>query len=378
MKRHLRAAEKHFAKSLKRYILNKAHIQRAMTEIEYIKMCKKLWQSVVANDVYAIKIFVEPLVDDDGRPCFSDKIHCVMVAQCDADGNVQMPFGYVKPDLEDVFYTAVCIGGPQVTQPKNLDDSRFLVGFFDIAGFKNLISDKSVSGIKSIYLRLISDVIDPLKPNYVKSHAINSKGELVPALMWCPIEVSYASDSIIIYAPCPNRPDLSPGFVQEFFKRCAMLFCASLRCGIPLRGAISYGPGVFDSKKRMFFGPPLVEASSLESKMDFIGVCLGKSMQNGLHIPITMVHILDAPLTDGGVEHSGGLVLDWPRVWRKYFEDSAADFLNKMCDETLPEKIRARYDHAIEFVRFSEDNSEWHNPEGHKIIEPDDWSAFSM
>lgn len=208
----------------------------------------------------------------------------------------------------------------------------------------------------------------------MKSKALNSEGQFVPALMWCPIEVSYASDSILISAPFSED---SPGFIEEFFKRCALLFCASIRCGAPLRGAISVGPGVFDIKKRIFLGPPLVEASSLESKMDFIGVAIAKSMQKIAHIPVPLVHISDPPLNAGGSDFFGGLVLDWPRIWRETFEDSAEKYLSEMCIDGLPEQIRARYQYAIEFFHFSDANSDWFNPEGYEENRPDDWSEFS-
>jgi hypothetical protein len=374
MKEHERAAEKSFLKSLRRYIDQNAHVRRELSEEEYVTICKNLWYAVETDDIFAMKIFVEPLVDFDGRPIFSDSIHCVLVARCDADGNVEIPNKYFRNDPENVFYTSVCVGSPRTVPTDDLDNSKYLIGFFDIAGFKNMVLDKKVSEIHSLYLSLIKNAVDPLKPSWVKSKTMDSSGSLVPALMWCPIDVSYASDSILISTPLSEE---SPGFVQEFFRRCALLFCASIRCGAPLRGALSVGPGVFDVKKRVFLGPPLVEASSLESKMDFIGVGIAKSMQEIKHIPVDLVHIADPPLSVGGSDFFGGLVLDWPRVWRKQFEDSAETYLSEMCKDNLPEKIRARYQYAIDFFHFSEANSNWFNPEGHRAIEPDDWSEFS-
>jgi hypothetical protein len=375
MKKHERAAERNFQKSLKRYISALAHERRGLTAEEYEQTCRKLWDSVKTDDIFAMKIFVEPLADFDGRPIMSDSIHCILVAPCDADGNVDMPSDYSRNDPEGVFHSAVCIGSPRTVSKTDPDNSTYMIGFFDISGFKNLVMENPVSAIQSLYLKLIEDVVDPLKPSWVKSKAMDSAGKLVPALMWCPIEVAYASDSILIYAPLSEE---SPGFVEEFFRRCALLFCASLRCGIPLRGALSVGPGVFDPKKRIFLGPPLVEASSLESKMDHIGICISKSVQGMPHVPIRYVQISEPPLSEGGQSLFGGLVLDWPRVWRKHFQDSAEGYLRDICPKNGAAKIRARYQHAIDFFHFSEQNSEWFNPEGYKAIEPDDWTEFGV
>jgi hypothetical protein len=55
-----------------------------------------------------------------------------------------------------------------------------------------------------------------------------------------------------------------PRFIEEFFRRAALLFCVALRSGVPLRGAVTFGQGAFHAKTSVFVRAPLVEASGLE------------------------------------------------------------------------------------------------------------------
>jgi hypothetical protein len=134
---------------------------------------------------------------------------------------------------------------------------------------------------------------------------------------------------------------------------------------------ITIGEGVFDEKRRVFIGDPLVEASSLEQELDWIGVVLGCSMQAEIRIPPHLVQMFEPPMTPKGEKLFGGLALDWPRIWRKLYTDSALTYLAEMSSGNLPPDIKARYEHAAQFFEFSASHQNWCIPEGMEMITPD-------
>lgn len=219
------------------------------------------------------------------------------------------------------------------------------------------------------YLRLIEDVVKPAQNQWSKSVAHSARGFDVPALMWTPIEAAYASDSLVLYVP------YHPSFIEEFLRRAALLFCAALRSSVPLRGAITFGQGAFHAKTSVFVGEPLVEASGLEQGLDWLGVVFGKSIREldwrnipmkapeygAVPIPPHLVQIISPPMKERSTDLFGGIVLDWPRVWRRTFDDSAIPYLAALDhgiekDESLSEptrsSVQARYEHAAYFLNF--------------------------
>lgn len=377
-KRHERHADKLFRQSLQRYLKAGVPAMRGMSAEEYARRCRSLWDRCKTDHVYQIRMFVEPLIDKpliDGN----DDIYCVLVARCDPDGNlVDAAPGYQREPEPGIFFSKVPIGSPYGYTAKQSKSAveTYLVAYFDILGFKSKLKKEKLENVRKQYLELIETAIKPQQAQWSKNLALNTKGDLVSALMWTPIEAAYASDSLILF--CPYHFS----FIEEFLHRSALLFCLALRSYVPLRGAITTGSGVFDTKKNVFLGQPLVEASSIEKELDWVGIAFGQSIKN-MPIPPWMVQLIAAPMTPKGEGLCTGLVLDWPSVWRKTFNGSAIPYLaaldgeseqDRDTDARLREKIQARYEHAAIFVEFSAIKENWFLPKGSQIITADDIS----
>jgi hypothetical protein len=357
-----------FKESLRKYIKAGAPSMRGISEEEYTGACWSLWNRCKTDNVYAVRIFVDPLIDTQFAEQSKD-LFCVLVARCNPDGElIDAPPGYTRVEEDGIFLSKVVAGSPLQARKAAVgtDIAVYLFAYFDILGFKQKLKTEGLERVRKSYLELIERAITPQKARWSKNSTISSSGEMVPALMWAPIEAAFASDSIILYVP------YDPQLVEEFFRRCALLFCSALRILVPLRGVITIGEGVFDEKRHVFIGSPLVEASSLEQELDWIGVVLGRSMQAGIRIPPHLVQIFEPPMTPEGEKLFGGLALDWPRIWRKRFTESALTYLAEMSSGDLPPEIKARYEHAAQFFGFSASHQDWCIPEGMEMITPDD------
>ncbi len=366
-----------------------------MSEEQYVAACTALWNRCRTDGVYTVKLFFEPLVDTQFAE-HSDGIFCVLVARCDPEGRlIDAPPGYRRVEEPNIFLSKVTMGTPYGVAPRRPSKSKietYLFAYFDILGFKSRLKREKIEDVHAAYLQLIDDAVKPQQDQWAKSVAHSPRGFGVPALMWIPIEAAYASDSLVLYVP------YHPSFIEEFFRRAALLFCVALRSGVPLRGAITFGQGAFHAKTSVFVGAPLVEASGLEQDLDWLGVVCGKSIQeldwrglpmsapgpNAVPIPPHLVQIISPPMKDRGVELFGGIVLDWPRVWRQTFDDSATPYLAALFDgaerdESLMgaarDTVQARYEHAAYFFEFSEVNQNWCIPPGWRMITPDDVAA---
>ena len=259
MKRHERYAEKNFEESLLRYLAAGAHVLRGLSKQQYIDACRTLWHRTKTDDVYKMKLFVEPIVDTKLAMDFTDQF-CILSARCDPDGNlIDARSGYERPPEPNVFLHMAVFGSPvgKSNHKPPSGPNNYLLAYFDILGFKNYVRNNALKTVHDKYLELIDQAVGPQKASWIKSHAVSSRGELVPALMWMPTEVAYSSDSIILYVK--YAPELS--LIEELLFRAALLFCSAIRCGVPLRGVITHGEGVFDNKKSVYIGNPLIEAS---------------------------------------------------------------------------------------------------------------------
>jgi hypothetical protein len=390
--RHERYAEKKFQDSLRRYVAAGVPGMRGMPVEKYTESCNALWNRCQTDAVYAAKLFVEPLVDTQFAEHSSD-IFCVLIARSDPEGHlIDAPPGYRRSEELGIFLSKIVIGAPYGVNPRRPSKSKVethLFAYFDILGFKSRLKREKIEHVHKAYLRLIEDAVKPQQSQWAKSVARSPGGHGVPGLMWIPIEAAYASDSLVLYVP------YHPNFVEEFFRRAALLFCVALRSGVPPRGAVTFGQGAFHAKTSVFVGAPLVEASSLEQDLDWLGVVFGKSIQGldwhgfpmgapegrAVPIPPHLVQTVSPPMKERGNELFGGLVLDWPRVWRQTFDDSAVPYLATLHDSVEQDEslkgpsrdaIQARYEHAAYFFEFSEMNQNWCIPRGWRMITPDD------
>jgi hypothetical protein len=203
---------------------------RGISEQQYIRNCEVLWERCKTDDVYAVKIFVEPLIDKQFADQ-SDDIFCVLVARADPDGQlIDAPLGYHRSEENGIFLSRIVTGTPHGIDTKRRAKSKpehYLLAYFDILGFKSKLKREKLETVHMLYLRLIEEAVKPQQAEWSKNVALTSDGDLVPALMWAPIEVAYASDSLLLYV------HYHPSFVEEFLRRSALLFCLALRAHVP-------------------------------------------------------------------------------------------------------------------------------------------------
>jgi hypothetical protein len=395
MKRHERFAEKQFQKSLRAHVAAGIPARRGVSAAQYVAACTELWNRCETDAVYAVKLFIEPMIDTQFAEHSSD-IFCVLIARCDPEGHlIDASPGYRRLEEPGIFLSKIVIGAPYGVSPRRPLKSKVethLFAYFDILGFKNRLRKETIERVHQDYLRLIEYALKPQQAQWAKSSALSPGGPLVPALMRIPIEAAYASDSLVLYVP------YHPSFVEEFLRRAALLFCVALRSRVPLRGAITFGQGAFHARTNVFIGAPLVEAAGLEQNLDWLGIVFGKSIEKldwgnlpisvpeagAVPLPPHLAQRISPPMKGPGTELFGGLVLDWPRVWRQTFDDSAIPYMAALYevaeeDDSLQDAardvIQARYEHAAYFFEFSNMNQNWCLPPGWRMITPDDLAA---
>jgi hypothetical protein len=258
--------------------------------------------------------------------------------------------------------------GGRVPNPE--EPAEYIVAFLDVLGFEALLNELGLDEMARRYNKLLDTALWPHSEARPWSQEIALvQGEPVPGLMWLPIQTAYFSDSLLLWV------SYHPNHVPFFLDRCAKVFCQALLLGIPIRGAVSIGKAILDKGKGIYLGIPLIEAVRLESKSNWIGVALGTSWKcekERVPVPPDRVFLYQPPFKNGGLSLFSGLVLDWPRVWRESRQDSAIDYLGRLCRPVLPQELKDRYAAAVRFVEHSETNQNWFLPPGAKRLTPRD------
>lgn len=217
----------------------------------------------------------------------------------------------------------------------------YLVALFDVLGFEQKLDEIGLKEMLSRYEALIEVV------NYRKEQVRRVFGDLgfseAPyfssdgdVFIFNEIHGAYASDSILLWTnrswpeargktieECKNHLNdpakawaFQPIPCDNFFDICNDIMCRSLEVGLPLRGAISVGDAIFDEGRNIFLGQPIVEATRLEKGQQFIGTSFCSSAINQ-KIPKRYFLKFDRHIKDSFEGNWGGLILDWPRHWRK-------------------------------------------------------------
>ena len=144
------------------------------------------------------------------------------------------------------------------------------VAFFDILGFKNMVEKNSHEDLMEIYeeylyenLNLTDKFFDPIYKFITPEEEKNSLD----------IRTFVISDSIILI-----QNDMSQRGFLNLIAKCQVLLSSSLADGIPLRGAISYGPVTIIENQRgtTIVGRGLTKAYSLEAIQQWSGGIVDK------------------------------------------------------------------------------------------------------
>lgn len=251
----------------------------------------------------------------------------------------------------------------------------YLTGLFDILGFEQRLSNIGLREMVARYEALIKTV------DYCKVQAQRVFGDF--GLKESPYWLSdgdvflftknfgaYASDSILLWAEraWPDARDKDAAQIREmaqdpakgwayqpvpcdnFLDVCNDLICRSIEVGLPLRGALAVGDGVFDGGRNIFLGQPIIEAARLEPCQKFIGVSLCRSFVDQI-IPKRFTLSFSEHLKSDDSPYWGGFVLDWPRHWRNTRKENIVDAVQIL--DTDP-RYAAYYANTLNFIAYSQ------------------------
>jgi hypothetical protein len=229
--------------------------------------------------------------------------------------------------------------------------NELVVALFDVLGFGDRIGRLSLEEVHGQYKDLLSLATSKGSHAFFDARPAGD-GTMVPFFGYVDIEQDYFSDTILMWSP------FSPTTLKPFLHVCCSFMCETLRAELPVRGAIALGTAVMDKAARTYLGQPLVEAARAEKAQQWIGLSFGPSFDSRRDVPFSadLVRPYTKHRKPGYSDRLLGLVVDWPRTWRKEYKSSAISVL-----ERLSRRGRAPeyYRHTIEFVRYSDANPEW-------------------
>jgi hypothetical protein len=236
-----------------------------------------------------------------------------------------------------------------VTKP---EISRFAFAMFDVLGFSQWVTSVGLQTILDSYHSLIERaVIKPIEKGGMS--AIQTPEGAFLTIIVSP-SYAYFSDTILLWCP------LAPPLVGDFVERCGNLICEALAMNIHLRGAITLGDAVLDSKSNFFLGEPIVEAARLEKSQNWVGLTLGHSaiwppFIVQLHGTAIIEH--PPPTKDSLKEYASPIVVDWPRRWRDKYGECPSSKLRELNKDP---KFACYWENTIKFAEYSLLKHDWH------------------
>ena len=142
-----------------------------------------------------------------------------------------------------------------------------LVAFFDVLGYKDIISNNEISEAVRIIRNLLFKIPKKFEQEFPTFQHIEKS--LLPSHL-------IFSDSILIYTPLDSPPFGDQGYKDmvsdRFVHYCREMLAYSFLAGLPLRGAIARGD--YYIKDSCFAGKPIVEAYTLGNLLDLSGCAL--------------------------------------------------------------------------------------------------------
>jgi len=240
-----------------------------------------------------------------------------------------------------------------------MSDKELVIALFDVVGFEDRVRRFSLEEIHAQYRELLTIASSKGSHTFFDARPAGD-GTEVPFFGFIEIEQDYFSDTILLWTK------FSSATFNPFLHVCSAFVCEALHAKLPLRGAICLGSAIMDKSKREYLGPPLVEAARAEKAQQWIGLSFGRSFDNRGDIPFRadMVRPYSKHCKPGSSDFLVELVLDWPRTWRKEYNESAVAILQSL---SLTSKVPDYYNCTIEFVRHSDSNTEWYKPYQEKM-----------
>lgn len=245
------------------------------------------------------------------------------------------------------------------------NEKNILLAFFDILGTSKLLNDGEYQKVYDFYSEMVKLCSDSQTPIAIRN-PLYGKRSLFPKLngvmaglagfdtpyhiISYDLHHAFFSDTFLLWIETDEflQPTLS-----GFLEKCCIVFCEAIHRGIPLRGVISVGSAIMDEENQIYLGKPLAEAAKAEPQQNWIGIGLGRSIQN--------IHQMDTkyllpyfnhikPLKNEKEQLLGGWVLDWPSWWHHEYEDDVTTFINNM---NTDEKFSCYYSNCLSFVEVS-------------------------
>lgn len=230
--------------------------------------------------------------------------------------------------------------------------SRFAFAMFDVLGFSGWVKSAGLQTVLDSYHSLIERTVT--KPNEKGSLSTVQTPEGALFAVIGPPSYAHFSDTILLWCP------LVPPLVGDFVERCSDLICEALAMDIPLRGALTLGDAVLDSKTNFFLGEPIVEAANLEKGQNWVGLTLGISAVWSpflAQLHGTTIIEYAPPMKEKFKEYASTIVVDWPRRWRDNHGECPSAKLRAL--NTDP-NYSFYWDNTIKFAEFSLQKHDWH------------------
>jgi hypothetical protein len=230
------------------------------------------------------------------------------------------------------------------------------VAFFDILGFKNLVEKNSHEDLIEIYresLYVSLDLTDKFtNPIYT---AISPEEEKQSSS----IKIFVISDSIILV-----QENLTILGLYFLIARCQILLGTSLSDGIPLRGAISYGPvSIIENRGTTIVGRGLTRAYTLEASQNWSGGMIDpecfkildpKNYQNIINNasrdkknPLLIKY--NIPLKDS--KFVSGYSFNWPKYNLLNTDNDVISAFTKHKKEIVSEKEQIMIENTLKYFR---------------------------
>ncbi|MCK4306482.1 MAG: hypothetical protein KAY24_19730, partial [Candidatus Eisenbacteria sp.] len=235
----------------------------------------------------------------------------------------------------------------------------WIVGLFDVLGFKNMYRRLGPHAMHELYQELIKCVQESVETTAVGMRGLAS-GEKSPLVFHFKLGAAHFSDTIMLWAP------LTPTHISPFLARCADLVAEAIKRGVPLRGAIAAGEAILDTDEGTYLGTPIIDAARLERAQDWIGVSLAHTCTALLqHVDSDLVLPYTPPCKPGARVLHAGVVLDWPRRVRNTATFDVAAAIRKMNSSSRYAKY---YDNTESFIRHSEKRHDWNRDQRIPIV----------
>jgi hypothetical protein len=148
--------------------------------------------------------------------------------------------------------------------------NRF-VAFFDILGFKEMVSRNSHDAILKKLEQLSETVSDLESHNYSIGMA-----EIIKSAVGETKAITF-SDSIVVYSKGDSLEDLNKIIIDAYW-----VISSSLEFNIPIKAALSYGQITVDFENSLFFGQPIIDAFLLHEQLQIYAAVLDNHFEEKL------------------------------------------------------------------------------------------------